>query len=51
MDSSVFVNGRERLAILEDIEARIARNDISLERAEAIKVQACRSYSMTLIFA
>ena len=35
---SVFVNGRERSAILDDMQARIDRKDISLERAEAIKV-------------
>ena len=35
---SVFVNGRERSAILDDMQARVDRKDISLERAEAIKV-------------
>ena len=35
---SVFVNGRNRAAILEDMQARIDRNDITLERAHAIKV-------------
>ena len=35
---SVFVNGRDRAAILEDMQARIDRNDITLERAHAIKV-------------
>ena len=34
---SVFVNGRDRSAILADMRARIDRKDISLERAEAIK--------------
>ena len=37
---SVFVNGRDRPAILDDMQSRIDRKDISLERAEAIKVQA-----------
>lgn len=35
---SVFVNGRNRATILEDMQARIDRNDITLERAYAIKV-------------
>ena len=33
----VFVNGRPRPAILEDMQNRIDRRDIGLERAEAIK--------------
>ena len=33
----VFVNGRSRPAILEDIQNRVDRYDIGLERAEAIK--------------
>jgi len=33
----VFVNGRGRPAIMEDIRARVARGDIDLERAGAIK--------------
>lgn len=32
----VFVNGRPRLEILKDMQARIQRNDIGLERQEAI---------------
>jgi hypothetical protein len=35
---SVFVNGRPRPAIMEDMRRRIARGDIKQERAEAIKV-------------
>ena len=34
---SVFVNGRDRSTILDDMQARIDRKDITLERAEAIK--------------
>lgn len=41
---SVFVNGRERSAILDDMQVRIDRKNISLERAEAIKVWARRCY-------
>ncbi len=41
---SVFVNGRERSAILDDMQARVDRKDISFERAEAIKVRARRCY-------
>jgi len=33
----VFVNGRSRPAIMENIRSRIDRGDIKLERAEAIK--------------
>lgn len=36
---SAFVNGRDRPAILDDMQGRIDRKDISLERAEAIKVR------------
>ena len=34
---SVFVNGRDRSAILDDMQARIDRNNVTFERAEAIK--------------
>ncbi len=34
---SVFVNGRDRPTILEDMRARIDRNDAGLERADTIK--------------
>ena len=40
--ASVFVNGRERSAVLDDMQARIERKDILSERAEAIKVRARR---------
>lgn len=33
----VFVNGRDRTTILEDMQARIDRRNIGLERADAIK--------------
>ncbi|KAG4434387.1 hypothetical protein IFR05_010120 [Cadophora sp. M221] len=33
----VFVNGRSRLIIMENMRSRIDRGDIKLERAEAIK--------------
>ena len=34
---SVFVDGRDRPTLLEDMQGRIDRNDIALERNEAIK--------------
>ncbi|MCJ1241093.1 hypothetical protein MMC14_009097 [Varicellaria rhodocarpa] len=34
----VFVNGRDRSLIMDDMRARIKRGDIKLERLEAIKV-------------
>jgi 2-oxo-4-hydroxy-4-carboxy--5-ureidoimidazoline (OHCU) decarboxylase len=34
----VFVNGRPRPVIMENMRARIARGDIKAERAEAIQV-------------
>lgn len=37
--SRVFVNGRDRATIMADMQARINRNDIKLEREEAIQVQ------------
>jgi hypothetical protein len=37
---SVFVNGRSRPVIMENMRSRIDRGDIRLERAEAIKVRA-----------
>lgn len=36
---SVFVNGRGRPEIVEDMSSRIARGDVKKERADAIKVQ------------
>lgn len=36
--TSVFVNGRSRPVIMENMRQRIARGDITTERAEAIKV-------------
>lgn len=33
----VFVNGRERSTILEDMQARIDREDVAFERSDAIK--------------
>lgn len=38
IQSSVFVNGRSRSVIMENMSSRIDRGDIKLERAEAIKV-------------
>ena len=35
----VFVDGRDRPTIMDDMTARISRGDISLERSEAIKVR------------
>lgn len=35
--SSVFVNGRSRPVVFEDMRKRIARGDINEERREAIK--------------
>lgn len=37
----VFVNGRDRSTIMDDMEARIGGGDITIERAEAIKVGFC----------
>jgi OHCU decarboxylase len=36
----VFVNGRSRAVIFEDMRARIARGDVGAERLEAIQVGA-----------
>ncbi|TVY83476.1 hypothetical protein LSUE1_G002413 [Lachnellula suecica] len=41
MSSSVFVNGRSRPVVMENMVQRIARGDIKLERAEAIKANSC----------
>jgi hypothetical protein len=40
MADSVFVNGRSRPVIMENMRERIERGDIKLERAEAIKVRS-----------
>ena len=37
----VFVNGRDRNAIIDDMQFRINRKNIQLERTEAIKVRSC----------
>lgn len=37
---SVFVNGRPRSAIMENMRARIDRGDIEAERTEAIQVRS-----------
>lgn len=34
---SVFVDGRDRSTIMKDMQARIERDDVVLERADAIK--------------
>jgi hypothetical protein len=39
---SVFVNGRERPVIMQDMRRRIERGDIEAERREAIQV--CFAY-------
>ena len=44
-EHSVFVNGRDRNAIMEDMRARINRSAIGLERSEAIKVRSFPPYS------
>ena len=36
---SVFVNGRSRSVIMEDIQRRIERGDIKQERLDAIQVR------------
>jgi 2-oxo-4-hydroxy-4-carboxy--5-ureidoimidazoline (OHCU) decarboxylase len=36
----VFVNGRDRTTIMDDMAARISRGDIALEKSEAIKVRS-----------
>jgi hypothetical protein len=40
----VFVNGRPRPVIFEDMRKRIARGDIAEERKEAIKVCCASSH-------
>jgi hypothetical protein len=37
---SVFVNGRERPVIMQNMRERIERGDIEAEREEAIQVRA-----------
>jgi hypothetical protein len=38
MGISVFVNGRERPVVMQDMQRRIERGDIEAERGEAIQV-------------
>jgi hypothetical protein len=38
--SSVFVNGRERPVVMQNMRERIERGDIEAEREEAIQVRA-----------
>jgi OHCU decarboxylase len=45
---SVWVNGRSRPTIMEDMRARIKRCDIKLERLEAIKVEYSPPYYVLL---
>jgi hypothetical protein len=40
--SSVFVNGRPRRVIMEDMQKRIDRGDIKQERSDAIQVCSIR---------
>ncbi len=40
MDGRVFVNGRPRSEVMDDMQVRIARGDLDSERKEAIKVCA-----------
>lgn len=47
-DVSVFVNGRSRPVIFEDMRRRISRGDIGLERKEAIQVRCIRDLRMIL---
>lgn len=44
-ECSVFVNGRDRTAVMADMRARIKRANIRLERSGAIKVCNCSPYS------
>lgn len=39
MRNRVFVNGRSRDTIKQDIKARVDRGNVQLERSEAIKVR------------
>lgn len=45
---SVFVNGRSRPVIMEDMQKRIDRADPKLERKEAIDVSFCDQLAMSL---
>jgi 2-oxo-4-hydroxy-4-carboxy--5-ureidoimidazoline (OHCU) decarboxylase len=44
----VFVNGRARPVIIENMQSRIARGDIEAERAEAIQV--CLLYHVDILW-
>lgn len=47
-DPSVFVNGRPRPTIMEDMRARIDRGRIDAERQEAIQVSSSRPMMLNL---
>jgi len=47
---SVFVNGRSRPVIMEDMRARIERGDIDAERREAIQVRVISFQNPSLPF-
>lgn len=44
LGNSVFVNGRGRPEIMEDMRSRIARGGIKKERADAIELQTPTSF-------
>lgn len=44
---SVFVNGRSRAAIMEDMNRRITRGDFEAEKTEAINVLSTLSLSLS----
>lgn len=45
----VFVNGRPRPVIMEDMRKRIARGDVNAERRDAIKVRATWRISLIAV--
>lgn len=49
-EKSVFVNGRSRAAIMEDMDRRIARGDFEAEKTEAINVLSTLSLPLSSKF-
>lgn len=47
---SVFVNGRSRAAIMEDMDRRITRGDFEAEKTEAINVLSTLSLFLSSTF-
>lgn len=49
-EKSVFVNGRSRAAIMEDMDRRITRGDFEAEKTEAINVLSTLSLPLSSTF-